>query len=160
MKKSVSWRLNNERSWSVGWSQVQFKKFKNKKQILPTRKASVAAKGITAQISPSFGSYTVSAVPMMKVPPTQVAAGKHTHAQLCYWKICIFYSQRVMTHIKQILLWLAPHSCQLSSTSNSIKPHKSSLILYVSEWINYFAIWNYPCWSSVVLSNYVIIQSH
>ena len=59
---------------------VQFEKVKKKKKkkILPTMKASVAAKGITAQISPSFGSYTVSAVPMMKVPPTQVAAGKHT----------------------------------------------------------------------------------
>lgn len=43
-------------------------------RVSPRVKANVAANGITAQISPSFGSYTVSAVPMMKVPPTQVAA--------------------------------------------------------------------------------------
>lgn len=41
---------------------------------LPSVNASVAARGITAQIRPCSGSYTVSAVPMMKVPPTQVAA--------------------------------------------------------------------------------------
>lgn len=40
---------------------------------LPRQNANVAANGITAQMSPKFGSYTVSAVPMINVPPTQVA---------------------------------------------------------------------------------------
>lgn len=44
-----------------------------KESLSPRVKASVAASGITAQIRPSSGLYTVSAVPMMKVPPTQVA---------------------------------------------------------------------------------------
>lgn len=43
-------------------------------KALPRVKARAAARGITAQSSPIFGSYTVSAVPMMNVPPTQVAA--------------------------------------------------------------------------------------
>lgn len=43
------------------------------KRNLPRQNANVAANGITAQISPNFGSYTVSAVPMINVPPTQVA---------------------------------------------------------------------------------------
>lgn len=43
-------------------------------RALPRVKARVAARGITAHSSPILGSYTVSAVPMMNVPPTQVAA--------------------------------------------------------------------------------------
>lgn len=50
------------------------------KRDLPRQKANAAANGITAQISPNFGSYTVSAVPMINVPPTQVAV-RHTKSE-------------------------------------------------------------------------------